>query len=700
MADLNVLGQGIPLNPLPAWRPRDPNIAHAPALEPQLTQMEKRMAVANALRYIPTQFHEELAMEFATELATYGHIYMYRFRPDPILLKAYPISLYPATCVEAAAIMLMICNNLDRQVAQFPDELVTYGGNGQVFSNWGQFWLVMKALSKLNRKRTLVLYSGHPLGTFPSHKWAPRMVVTNGMLVPRPGLEQGYQKLFALGVTQYGQMTAGSFCYIGPQGIVHGTTLTITSAFRKRYALGANDTESFKGRVFLSSGLGGMSGAQAKAAVIVGCVGVIAEISEEALNKRFAQGWLTEKVTDLEKLVKRIRECRKAKMAISIGYLGNIVDVWERLLMEYKRTGELLVDVASDQTSCHNPFHGGYYPCGYTYEESRELMSTDNEAFQKAVKFSLRKQVNAINQMAEAGVYFFDYGNAFLLQSKLAGADLEPTEEQLAEANRNRIRKEFRYPSYVQDIMGDIFSMGFGPFRWVCTSGLPEDLKLTDKLAEAELICLLAREGLPQPIRQQYLDNLNWIRKADGHKLVVGSQARILYSDEAGRIRIANAFHEAVKSGKLNGPVVLARDHHDVSGTDSPYRETADIYDGSAVCADMSVHNVIGGAIRGASWVSLHNGGGVGWGEVMNGGFGHVLDGTDESMKKACRMLSWDVTNGMARRAWAGHPLARLALEYTPDGEKVASKDRLDVLLPVLVNDTNLLDRALNEAYK
>ncbi|KAF6779132.1 hypothetical protein AHF37_01417 [Paragonimus kellicotti] len=574
MVDLSVLAKGIPLDPLPDPKPRDPSIPHAPNLKPDLDATERKLALSNALRYIPAYLHEQLAPEFAQELATYGHIYMYRFRPDPRILRAHPIDRYPTQCVEAAAIMLMICNNLDRQVAQFPEELVTYGGNGQVFSNWGQFWLVMKALSKLDRKRTLVLYSGHPAGLFPSHEWAPRMVITNGMLVPRPGLQQDYQKLFALGVTQYGQMTAGSYCYIGPQGIVHGTTLTILNAFRRCLASGPKenckpkDEELIKGRVFLSSGLGGMSGAQAKAAVITGCVGVIAEVSEQALDKRHAQGWLTEKVTDMDGLVKRIRECRKEGKAISIGYLGNVVDVWERMAKEYRETGELLVDIASDQTSCHNVFHGGYYPCGYTYEESRELMVRDNEAFQKAVRASLRRQ------------------------------------------------------------------------------------------------------------------------------------ARILYSDEAGRVAIARAFNEAIRDGRLHGPVVLSRDHHDVSGTDSPYRETSNIYDGSAVCADMSVHNVIGGAMRGATWVSLHNGGGVGWGEVMNGGFGHVLDGSDESIEKACRLLTWDVSNGVVRRAWSGHPLARLVLDYADKHRTSQQNEDLEVLLPERVVDTSVLDRAIKQAYE
>ncbi|KAF8569135.1 hypothetical protein P879_02771 [Paragonimus westermani] len=706
MEDLSVLAKGIPLDPLPDPKPLDPSVPHAPNLKPNLDATERKLALSNALRYIPAHLHEQLAPEFAQELATYGHIYMYRFRPDPRILKAHPIDRYPTRCIEAAAIMLMICNNLDRQVAQFPEELVTYGGNGQVFSNWGQFWLVMKALSKLDRKRTLVLYSGHPAGLFPSHEWAPRMVITNGMLVPRPGLQQDYQKLFALGVTQYGQMTAGSYCYIGPQGIVHGTTLTILNAFRRCLVSGlkdkckTEDEELIKGRVFLSSGLGGMSGAQAKAAVITGCVGVIAEVSEQALDKRHAQGWLTEKVTDMDDLVKRIRECRKEGTAISIGYLGNVVDVWERMVKEYRETGELLVDIASDQTSCHNVFHGGYYPCGYTYEESRELMVKDNETFQKAVRASLRRQVEAINQLSQAGVYFFDYGNAFLLQAKQAGAELDPSDKQRIEAEQKGIKREFRYPSYVQDIIGDIFSMGFGPFRWVCTSGLPEDLELTDKLARTEMERLVSRTGLPLVVKQQFEDNLKWITEAQAHNLVVGSQARILYADEAGRVAIARAFNEAIHDGRLHGPVVLSRDHHDVSGTDSPYRETSNIYDGSAVCADMSVHNVIGGAMRGATWVSLHNGGGVGWGEVMNGGFGHVLDGSDESIIKACRLLTWDVSNGVVRRAWSGHPLARLVLDYADKHRAIQPEEDLEVLLPERVVDTCVLDRAIKQAYE
>ncbi|CAL8074303.1 unnamed protein product [Calicophoron daubneyi] len=691
---LSVLAQGLPTDPLPAPRPRDEEIPHAPVLTPDLDERERELALSNALRYIPARFHQELAPEFAKELATYGHIYMYRFRPDQALLRAHPLGQYPAKCPEAAAIMLMICNNLDKQVAQFPEELVTYGGNGQVFSNWAQFWLVMKALSKLNRSRTLVLYSGCPMGLFPSHPWAPRMVITNGLIVPKPALESEYEKLFALGVTQYGQMTAGSFCYIGPQGIVHGTTLTILNAFR-RYRKGDGSAE---GRVFLSSGLGGMSGAQAKATVITGCVGVIAEVSKEALEKRFAQGWLTEKITDMDHLVKRIRECRKEKRAISLGYLGNIVDVWERMVKEYKESGDLLVDIASDQTSCHNPFHGGYYPCGYTYEEARKLMVTDKAAFKQAVKHSLRKQVEAINQLTEAGVYFFDYGNAFLLQAKLAGADLEPTEKQKLEMKRLGIERKFRYPSYVEDIMGDVFSMGFGPFRWVCTSCLPEDLRLTDKLAEEQIVKLIERPNVPEPIRQQLEDNLHWIREADAHNLVVGSQARILYSDAAGRTAIAKAFNEAVSSGDIHGPVVISRDHHDVSGTDSPYRETSNIYDGSNVCADMSVQNVIGGAIRGATWVSLHNGGGVGWAQVMNGGFGHVLDGSEEALTKAMRLLHWDVNNGVTRRAWAGHPLAKLALNYSKQLSTINPEDDLDIILPEETEDRTILRQALDQA--
>ncbi|KAA0195075.1 Urocanate hydratase [Fasciolopsis buskii] len=692
MVELSVLAQGLPLNPLPVLQPRDPRIAHAPALCPSLDESEKTLALANALRYIPTELHEQLALEFAHELAAYGHIYMYRFRPDPSLLRAHPIGQYPAKCVEAAAIMLMICNNLDRDVAQFPDELVTYGGNGQVFSNWAQFWLVMKALSRLTRKQTLVLYSGHPAGLFPSPPSAPRMIITNGMLVPRPGLEEGYQKLFALGVTQYGQMTAGSFCYIGSQGIVHGTTLTILNAFRRYLGTSSEphesgaDDDSIRGRVFLSSGLGGMSGAQAKAAVITGCIGVIAEVSEEALNKRFVQGWLTERVDNLEKLMERIRQRRKEKRAVSIGYLGNVVDVWQKVVSEYRRTGERLIDIASDQTSC------------YSYEAARKLMREDNKAFRKAVENSLRVQVAAINEMSKSGVYFFDYGNAFLLQAKLAGADLEPTKEQKKEAKEMRIVREFRYPSYVQDIMGNIFSMGFGPFRWVCTSGLAEDLQTSDRLAGEQLERLLKRPDLPMPIRQQFEDNLRWIKQAQHHKLVVGSQARILYSDEDGRIAIAEAFNDAIRKEVLHGPIVISRDHHDVSGTDSPYRETANIYDGSAVCADMSVHNAIGCAVRGATWVSLHNGGGVGWGEVMNGGFGHVLDGTPEALEKAIHMLSWDVTNGITRRAWSGHPLAKLAIDYRRTVHPSDSDEAFEPLLPEKVQDTEMLEAALKKA--
>lgn len=650
-----------PLSRLPDRRHRAEDLPHAPNRNPVLSDDEKRLAVSNALRYFPPEFHETLGKEFAEELENYGHIYMYRLIPT-FPLRAHPIGQYPAKCLQAAAIMCMIMNNLDRQVAQYPQELVTYGGNGQVFSNWAQFRLTMHYLSTMTSEQTLVMYSGHPLGLFPSTPDAPRAIITNGMVIPNYSSRQMYERLFALGVTMYGQMTAGSYCYIGPQGIVHGTTLTIMNAGRKY--LGRED---LSGKVLVTSGLGGMSGAQAKAAVICGCVGVIAEVSADALEKRFVQGWLMEKVTDLDQLVARIRRAREDRRPVSIGYHGNVVDVWEKLVDEFDRTGDLLVDLGTDQTSCHNPFLGGYYPVQLSYEESRILMHSNSEQFQEFVKISLRRQVAAINRLSGAGMSFWDYGNAFLLEAGRAGADV---------FKGDSVSSEYRFPSYVQDIMGDIFSLGFGPFRWVCTSGEEKDLVETDRIA-AEIFESILKNEVSPPVEQQYNDNLRWIKEAGSHQLVVGSQARILYSNQRGRIQLALAFNRAVSSGTLRGPVVVSRDHHDVSGTDSPFRETSNVFDGSAFCADMAVQNVIGDSFRGATWVALHNGGGVGWGEVINGGFGLVLDGSEDAGRRAKQMLAWDVSNGVARRSWSGNELANETIR-----QAMKEDDDLRVTLP------------------
>ncbi|XP_076363607.1 urocanate hydratase-like isoform X4 [Tachypleus tridentatus] len=541
--------------------------------------------------------------------------------------------------------MLMIMNNLDPRVAQFPHELVTYGGNGQVFSNWAQFMLVMHYLSIMTEDQTLVLYSGHPLGLFPSTPSSPRVVITNGMVIPNYSSRTNYDRMFALGVTLYGQMTAGSFSYIGPQGIVHGTTLTILNAGRKY--LGLND---LRGKVFLSSGLGGMSGAQAKAAVICGCIGVIAEVNHEALEKRYKQGWVVEVEDKIDRLIQRIRLARQNKEIVSIGYHGNIVDIWERMVQEFETNGERLVDLGSDQTSCHNPFNGGYYPVQLTFQEAQQLMHDDPFQFKTLVEESMRRHVEAVNKMSAAGMFFFDYGNAFLLEADRAGADVKHPNDKSG--------MKFWYPSYVQDIMGDIFSLGFGPFRWVCTSCDSTDLKTTDNIAAAVLEAII-EEGVSEKVQRQYEANIHWIRDVGKHSLVVGSEARILYSDRVGRTRIALAFNLAVQDGCIKGPIVISRDHHDVSGTDSPFRETSNIYDGSAFTADMAVQNCIGDAFRGATWVALHNGGGVGWGEVVNGGFGLVLDGTKEAAERAENMLLWDVCNGVARRCWSGNSLAK-----------------------------------------
>ncbi|CAF1050071.1 unnamed protein product [Adineta steineri] len=652
---------GLPLNPLPpAKKTRNTNVPHAPDRKPSLTNEERKLAIKNALRYFPSNIQPQLIDEFQYEMDTYGHIYMYRFQPD-IEMRAYPIDEYPCNCKAAAGIMLMIMNNLDRKIAQFPDELVTYGGNGQVFGNWAQFCLVMNYLSIMTDEQVLVMYSGHPLGLFPTRtEFSPRVVITNGLVIPNYSSTDDYERMFALGCTMYGQMTAGSYCYIGPQGIVHGTFITIMNAGRKRF--GTND---LRGRVFLSSGMGGMSGAQPKACQLLGCIGVVAEVSEEAAKKRHDQGWCQELIYDLSELIERIRECRTKKLATSIGYVGNVVDVWERLATEK----ETLIDLGSDQTSCHNPYHGGYYPVQLSYDESRKCMKSDPEKFKELVHESLKRQVAAIDKLHERGMYFFDYGNAFLLTAKRAGAPVGGTDE------KRCIR--FKYPSYVQDIMGDIFSLGFGPFRWVCASGLENDLQQTDRIAQDCIEKLMAKENTPNNVLEQYDSNLKWIRGAEDAKLVVGSQARILYSDQTGRVNIGLAFNEAVRSGRLKGPVILSRDHHDVSGTDSPFRETANIEDGSAFCADMSVQNVIGDSFRGATWVSLHNGGGVGFGEVMNGGFGMFLDGSAKADENIRQMLYWDVINGVSRRSWSGNKNARQTVERAMDKES-----KLKVTLP------------------
>ncbi|TFK11986.1 CKLF-like MARVEL transmembrane domain-containing protein 6 [Platysternon megacephalum] len=639
MSSLEEICGGLPLHPLPENRGRKKGVPHAPVRTPNLTAQEEKLALQNALRYFPPEVHKELALEFAEELKLYGHVYMYRFCPE-IEMRAYPIEEYPCKTKSAAAIMHMIMNNLDPSVAQFPQELVTYGGNGQVFSNWAQFWLVMHYLSEMTEEQTLVMYSGHPLGLFPSPRYAPRLIITNGLVIPNYSSRDEYEKMFAMGVTMYGQMTAGSYCYIGPQGIVHGTVLTVLNAGR-RY-LGVED---LAGRVFVTSGLGGMSGAQAKAAVIAGCVGIIAEVDEAALLKRYRQGWLMEITDSLDHCIARLRDARENKITLSLGYHGNVVDLWERLVYELDTTGEQLVDLGSDQTSCHNPFSGGYYPVQLSFEEANQLMSTNPGRFRTLVQESLRRQVAAINRLSDKGMFFWDYGNAFLLEAQRAGADVE---------KRGANKIEFRYPSYVQHIMGDIFSLGFGPFRWVCTSGDPQDLATTDLIAMSVLEDAI-HQGVSASVKQQYHDNINWIQEAGKHSLVVGSQARILYSDQKGRVSIAVAINRAIAEKRIKAPVVLSRDHHDVSGTDSPYRETSNIYDGSAFCADMAVQNFVGDAVRGATWVALHNGGGVGWGEVINGGFGLVLDGSAEAEEQAKIMLSWDVSNGVARRCWSGN---------------------------------------------
>lgn len=651
--------EGIP-DELPEPKPYDPDINHAPVRKDILTKEEKKLALKNALRYFPKKFHAELAKEFAQELKDYGRIYMYRFRPD-YEIKARPVTDYPHKSVHAAAIMLMITNNLDTAVAQHPYELITYGGNGAVFQNWAQYRLTMKYLATMTNEQTLVMYSGHPLGLFPSHKEAPRVVVTNGMVVPNYSKPDDWERFNALGVSQYGQMTAGSYMYIGPQGIVHGTTITVLNAGRKI----AKSGEGLEGKLFVTSGLGGMSGAQPKAANISGVVSITAEINPKAAYKRLEQGWVDEVITDVEKAIDTAQAWRKRKQPHSIAYLGNIVDLWEKLNQR-----NIQVDLGSDQTSLHNPWAGGYYPAGLTYEEANRMMATDVEGFKEKVQQSLRRQVEAINGLTAQGMYFFDYGNAFLLEASRAGADVMATDG---------IR--FRYPSYVEDIMGPMcFDYGFGPFRWVCTSNDPEDLKKTDAIA-ANVLEAQAKDA-PKEIKQQMEDNIRWIKDAQANRLVVGSQARILYADADGRIRIAEAFNQAIANGELKGPVVLGRDHHDVSGTDSPFRETSNIYDGSKFTADMAIQNVIGDAFRGATWVSIHNGGGVGWGEVINGGFGMVLDGSADASHRLKMMLYWDVNNGIARRSWARNDGAMFASRRAMEAES-----SLRVTMPNLVDD-------------
>jgi urocanate hydratase len=646
--------QGIP-SELPKPWPYDPAVNHPPKRKDILTTQEKKLAVKNALRYFEQRHHEVLAKEFYHELITYGRIYMYRFRPR-YEMYARGIEEYPSKSKQAAAIMLMIQNNLDPAVAQHPHELITYGGNGAVFQNWAQYLLTMKYLANITDDQTLHMYSGHPMGVFPSSKEAPRVVITNGMMIPNYSKQDDWERFNALGVTQYGQMTAGSYMYIGPQGIVHGTTITLLNAGRMISKKG----EGLEGKVFLSSGLGGMSGAQPKAGNIAGCVSVVAEVNPKAAIKRHEQGWVDEIIADLTKLVSRVKSAKEKKEVVSIAFLGNVVDVWER----FHQDG-IYVDLGSDQTSLHNPWAGGYYPVGVSFEEANSLMGKDPARFKELVQQSLRRQAAAINKHAQKGTYFFDYGNAFLLEASRAGADI------FAADGIN-----FKYPSYVQDIMGPMcFDFGFGPFRWVCTSGKTEDLDRTDTIARQVLESI--RMEAPEEIHPQLEDNIQWIQAAKKNKLVVGSRARILYADAEGRIKIAKAFNHAVKAGEI-GPVVLGRDHHDVSGTDSPYRETSNIYDGSQFTADMAIHNVIGDSFRGATWVSIHNGGGVGWGEVINGGFGLLLDGTVEADRRLENMLYFDVNNGIARRAWAGNKNAISAITRESNRTFVTKANQAD----------------------
>ncbi len=658
---------GIPKE-LPAKKKLEDTSNRAPKRKDVLSLMEKKLAVRNALRYFPKEWHLELAEEFTQELIEFGRIYMYRFKPD-YKIYARPISEYPAKSMQAAAIMLMIQNNLDPAVAQHPNELITYGGNGAVFQNWAQYLLTMQYLSEMTDEQTLHMYSGHPMGLFPSHLLAPRVVVTNGMMIPNYSKPDDWEKYNALGVTQYGQMTAGSYMYIGPQGIVHGTTITVMNAFRMKLAKG----ETPAGKIFLTAGLGGMSGAQPKAGNIAGCITLCAEVNQNAALKRHNQGWVDELINDIDALVIRTKRAQKNKEVVSIAYVGNVVDIWERFADE-----GIYIHVGSDQTSLHNPFAGGYYPVGLSFEESNHMMANDPDAFKEMVYESLRRHASAVNRHTSMGTYFFDYGNAFLLESSRAGADI------LAD---NGI--DFKYPSYIQDILGPMcFDYGFGPFRWVCASGLESDLEMTDKIAAN--VMRKIQSTSPKEIQQQMEDNIRWIEEAGKNQMVVGSKARILYADSEGRIKIAEAFNQAVASGDISGPIILGRDHHDVSGTDSPYRETSNIYDGSKFTADMAIHNVIGDSFRGATWVSIHNGGGVGWGEVINGGFGLILDGSSTASKGLESMLHFDVNNGIARRSWARNENAQFAIK-----REMARNDKLKITLANSVND-DLLDTLFN----
>lgn len=664
--------EGIP-SYLPEAKPYDLEVNHAPRRKDILSRKEKALALKNALRYFPEELHPALAAEFAAELRDYGRIYMYRYRPSNEIL-ARPIDEYPARCPQAAAIMAMIQNNLDPRVAQHPHELIVYGGNGAIFQNWAQYRLTMQYLAQMTDEQTLSMYSGLPLGLFPSHRDAPRVVVTNGMVIPNYSSRDDYERFNALGVSQYGQMTAGSYMYIGPQGIVHGTTITVMNAarmqLRKRGLEGT--AEQMRGTLFVTAGLGGMSGAQPKAGDIAGVVSVTAEINPLAARKRYDQGWVDELHEDLDELIPRIRKAVQDKEIVSMAYIGNVVDLWERLADE-----DIRVDLGSDQTSLHNPWAGGYYPAGIGFEQAKQMMAGEPEKFKQAVQASLRRQVEAINRLTAKGMYFFDYGNAFLLESSRAGADI--------------LREDgsFRYPSYVEDIMGPLyFDYGFGPFRWVCMSEKPEDLAKSDSLAVSVLRELA--EQAPDDIRHQMHDNIRWIEEAGRNHLVVGSQARILYADCLGRTQIALAFNDAIRSGEISAPIVLGRDHHDVSGTDSPFRETSNIYDGSRYTADMAVQNVIGDSFRGATWVSIHNGGGVGWGEVINGGFGMVIDGSEDSARHIRQMLFWDVNNGIARRSWARNSGAMSAIL-----RQMQRTPQLRVTMPVMADDT-LIDNALN----
>ncbi|HBZ24876.1 MAG TPA: urocanate hydratase [Rikenellaceae bacterium] len=661
---------GIPQS-IPPAREWENQINHAPKRKDILNLQEKKLALKNALRYFPKEMHEVLAPEFAKELADFGRIYMYRYRPT-YKIEARSIYEFPHKSVQAAAIMLMLSNNLDYAVAQHPHELITYGGNGAVFQNWAQYLLTMKYLAQMTDEQTLVLYSGHPMGLFPSHKDAPRVVVTNGMVIPNYSDKDHWEKFNALGVSQYGQMTAGSFMYIGPQGIVHGTTITVLNAARM---MGNTGSKDIRGKIFVSSGLGGMSGAQPKAAVIAGVIGVVAEINPKAVHTRHSQGWVDEVYTDLDLLIKRVIKARELKEAVSLAYQGNIVDLWEKFI-----ESGVVPDLGSDQTSLHNPWSGGYYPAGISFDESNKMMAEEPAKFKEEVQATLCRHANAINTLASRGMYFFDYGNAFLLEASRAGADI------MLEDGR------FRYPSYVQDIMGPLFfDYGFGPYRWVCTSSKEEDLAQSDLIATEVLERIM--KDAPSQIKSQMADNIHWIKEAGANKLVVGSQARILYADAQGRVEIALAMNRAIKEGRVSAPIVLGRDHHDVSGTDSPYRETSNIYDGSSFTADMAIHNVIGDSFRGATWVSIHNGGGVGWGEVINGGFGMVIDGSEESDRRIKDMLHWDVNNGISRRAWARNEAAIFAIK-----REMERTPLLKVTIPNIADD-KLIDLTADHTF-